>query len=183
MSDDRPRRPPPRFPRPVDDEPEVTRVEEDPFPLTERLPMLPPPPKAPEPFKLIAGRPPSYVEFQAQLGEFTQKLEAVISSQAAVLGVQRKMALQLDGFGTTVNERFDVFHQELALLRATVTGDHAPRLDKVEKTVADKAKTVAIAGTKYGSYFVAVAFVARMAAKAYPQFGSVIEDLLSAVGL
>lgn len=171
MSDDRPRRPPPRFPRPVDDEPEVTRVEEDPFPLTERLPMLPPPPKPPEPFKLIAGRPPSYVEFQAQLGEFTQKLEAVISSQAAVLGVQRKMALQLDGLGVTVNERFDVFHQELALLRATVTGDHAPRLDKVESTLGQKA-------AKGGGIAAILLIALPMLADALPKYAHFINSIL-----
>lgn len=184
---------PPRFPRrppPLDID--VLRVDEDP-PLTNRSStIIPPAPRAPaEPFKLIGGRPPSYVEFQAQLGEFTQKLEGVLSSQAAVLGVQRKMALQLDGFGTTVNERFDVFHKELALLRVTVTVDHAPRLEGVEKGVeevkeltrAQKAGAAALTTGKWGGYLVLAGLVARAIGKMFPQYQALIDGLLAPVGL
>ena len=175
MTDPRKPKPPPRFPRPLFDEPEVTRVEEDAVPPTERLPVIPPPPRVPtEPFKLLPGRQASYVEFQAQLGDFSQKLEAVISSEAAVLGVQRKMALQLDGLGTTVNTRFDLFHEELALLRATVVGDHAPRLDKVESTIAQKtAKGAGIVGV--------VLLVLPMLADALPKYAHVFDAILGAL--
>ena len=165
-----PRKPPPRFPRPL--EPEVKRVEEDSVPPTERLPMIPPPPRVPtEPFKLIGGRPPSYVEFQAQLGDFSQKLEAVISSEAVVLGVQRKMAQQLDGLGLVVNTRFDLFHEELALLRARVMGDHEPRLGKVESTVGQKA-------AKGGGILALVVIALPMLAEALPKYAHVFETIL-----
>lgn len=177
MSDEHPRRP--RFPRPAPPpfvEPEVTRVEEDPpFPLTQRAPIIPPPPKPAEPFKMLQGRQPSYVEFQAQLGEFTQKLEAVISSQAAVLGVQRKLGLAIDGLGNTVNERFTVFHTELGLLRKTVTGDHAPRLNKVERTIGQKA-------AKGGGVLAIVAIALPMLADALPKYAhllNAVKDWLS----
>lgn len=177
MTDER--RPPPRFPRPLGrgilpprDEPEVTRVEEDPVPNTERLPQIPPPPRVPtEPFKLLPGRQASYVEFQAQLGDFSQKLEAVISSEAAVLGVQRKMALQLDGLGVTVNTRFDLFHEELALLRATVVGDHAPRLEAAEKTLGQKA-------AKGGGILAIVLLVLPMLADALPKYRHFFDAVL-----
>ncbi|HEY3494164.1 MAG TPA: hypothetical protein VGK73_05740 [Polyangiaceae bacterium] len=171
MSD--PRKPPPRFPRlPPRDEPEVTRVEEDPVPNTERLPQIHPPPRVPtEPFRLLSGRPPSYVEFQAQLGDFSQKLEAVISSEAAVLGVQRKMAIQIDGLGQTVNQRFDLFHEELALLRATVVGDHAPRLEAAEKTLGQKA-------AKGGGILAIVVIALPMLAEALPKYAHVFETIL-----
>jgi hypothetical protein len=169
-------RPPqkPRFPRPVPprEEPEVTRVEEDPIPLTERLPMIPPPPRVPpEPFKRLDGRPPSYVEFQAQLSDFSQKLEAVISSEAAVLGVQRKLALQMDGLGAAVNTRFDLFHEELALLRATVVGDHEPRIGKVESTIGQKA-------AKGGGVLALVLIALPMLADALPKYAHVFETIL-----
>lgn len=160
MPDDTKRRPPPRFPRPDD---EVVVI--PPAPDTERVPTLPPLGRR-EPFKLLREPP---VDLTAQIGE--------------VLRVQRKMAAQLDGYGVAVNTRFDIFHKELAMLRATVVGDHAPRLEQVEKTTTQKATGLALAGTKYGSYAVGVAVLARLAAKAFPQFGSVIEDLLRAVGL
>jgi hypothetical protein len=173
-----PRKPPPRFPRPVPpsrDEPEVTRVEEDPIPLTERLPMIPPPPPpAPrEPFRKLDGRQPSYVEFQAQLGDFSQKLEAVISSQAAVLGNQRKLALQLDGFQTAANDRLNVFHEELALLRATVTGDHAPRIDGVERTLGQKA-------ARGGGILAIIAIALPMLADALPKYRHIFEAISGA---
>lgn len=172
MTDPRkPKPPPPRFPRPVSDAPEVTRVEEDPVPLTERLPMIPPPPR--EPFKRLDGRQPSYVEFQAQLGDFAQKLEGVISTEAAVLGNQRKLALQMDGLGTTVNARFDLFHEELALLRATVTGDHAPRLDKVERTIGQKA-------ARGGGILAIIAIALPMLADALPKYRNVFETIAGA---
>ena len=176
MSD--PRKPPPRFPRPVpprDDEPEVTRVEEDPVPLTQRLPqIIPPPPRPPvEPFKRIDGRPPSYVEFQAQLGDFSQKLEAVLSSEAAVLGNQRKLALQVDGLAVTVNQRLDVFHEELALLRATVTGDHEPRLEGVERTLGQKA-------ARGGGIIAIIAIALPMLADALPKYRHLFEAIAGA---
>lgn len=144
-------------------------MEEDPIPLTERLPMIPPPPR--EPFKRLDGRQPSYVEFQAQLGDFSQKLEAVISSEAAVLGVQRKMALQLDGLGQTVNTRFDLFHEELALLRATVVGDHAPRIEAAEKTLGQKA-------AKGGGILAIVLIALPMLGEALPKYAHVFETIL-----
>ncbi len=172
MSD--PRKPPPRFPRPVpprDDEPEVTRVEEDPVPLTQRLPaMLPPAPRVPpEPFRKLDGRQPSYVEFQAQLGDFSQKLEAVISSEAAVLGVQRKLALQIDGLG----QRFDVFHRELALLRATVTGDHEGRIETVERTLGQKA-------ARGGGILALIAIALPMLADALPKYRHIFDAIAGA---
>jgi hypothetical protein len=150
-------------------------VEEDQVPPTERLPVIPPPPRVPrEPFKLLDGRPPSYVEFQAQLGDFSTKLEAVISSEAAVLGVQRKMALQLDGLGVTVNTRFDLFHEELALLRATVVGDHAPRIEAAEKTLGQKA-------AKGGGVLALILIALPMLGEALPKYAHVFETILGAL--
>jgi hypothetical protein len=153
----------------------VTRVEEDGVPPTERLPMIPPAPRVPtEPFKLLPGRQASYVEFQAQLGDFSQKLEAVISSEAAVLGVQRKMALQIDGLGVTVNQRFDLFHKELALLRAVVVGDHEPRIEAAEKTLGQKA-------ARTSGVLAIVLIVLPMLAEALPKYRHVFETILGAL--
>jgi hypothetical protein len=172
---DHPRRP--RFPRPAPPpfvEPEVTRVEEDPVPLTKRA--FSPPAAKPdaEPFKMLTGRQPSYVEFSAQLRDFSVKMEGILSSEAAVLGVQRKLAQQMDGLTVTVNTRFNIFHEELALLRQTVTGDHAPRLETVEKTLGQKAQTAA----KGGGIAAILLIALPMLADALPKYRHIIETIL-----
>lgn len=116
------RRPPPRFPRPSASSDDEV-VE---IPPTERVP------RQREPFNKLVQTPAETVR--------------------EVLSVQRKMALQMDGFGQMVNRRFDLFHEELALERAgreetnarldtlitLVKGNHAPRLEKVESTLGRK---------------------------------------------
>lgn len=167
----------PRFPRPAPPpyvEPEVSRVEEDPIPLTERAYTHPVAKPATEPFKMLTGRQPSYVEFSAQLQDFSTKLEGVLSSEAAVLGVQRKLAQQMDGLSVTVNTRFNVFHEELAMLRQTVTGDHAPRLETVEKTLGQKAQTAA----KGGGIAALLLIALPMLADALPKYRHLIETIL-----
>jgi hypothetical protein len=117
MSDDRPPRRP-RHPRDLNDD-EVVEV-----PETERsFPRLPPRPREP----------------------FTKLAPTQSETIAEILSVQRKMALQMDGFGGMMNRRFDLFHEELALQRSSIDNiekivkeSHAPRLDKVEATLGQK---------------------------------------------
>lgn len=41
------------------------------------------------------------------------------AQQGEVLALQRKLALQLDGIQQAMNTRFNIFHEELALMRAS----------------------------------------------------------------
>lgn len=41
------------------------------------------------------------------------------AQQVEVLALQRKLALQLDGMQQAMNARFNIFHEELALMRAS----------------------------------------------------------------
>jgi hypothetical protein len=50
----------------------------------------------------------------------------------------REVRDTLDAFGQTMTRRFELFHEELALLREVVTADHAPRIEHVERTMAQK---------------------------------------------
>jgi hypothetical protein len=183
MSD--PKKPPPRFPRPSD--PEVVRVTEDETPATERVPLPLPPPQQlpaakPVELRLHRGRESSYVELSAQISATQQTLASVAASQTEVLAVQRKTALQVDGLGRAMNERFNIFHKELAILRARVLGDHAPRLDAAEekaeealqRTTAEKAKTVA----KGGGLVSLLILAGGVAAELWPQYGDLIRGIL-----
>ncbi len=181
MTDEGKRKPPPRFPLPPRDE-DIVEI-----PPTHRGAKLPPH----EPFRKLA---PSLGDIGITLGE--------------VLAVQRKQALQLDGFGQAMNRRFDLFHEELALQRAdgqatrdtvaavyaVVTGDHAPRLDhievkveEVERTTSQKAKAAAMITARFGAWgslaLLAGGFALRALAKLYPQYGELIEGLTGLVGL
>jgi hypothetical protein len=171
-------RKPPRFPLPPSDD-DVVEI-----PPTQRT-------RAPrEPFRNLAAE--QKAADQKTIGE--------------VLTIQRKMSLQLDGFGQVINRRFELFHQELAFQRADstatrvtvdklyslVTGDHAPRLDGVEAEVKkltpkQKAKLAGVIAAKLGAgggvLLLLVGPALRALAKLYPQYGDLIEGILGAVGL
>lgn len=153
-----------------------------------------PPPRPPhvrpvEPFRNLTE--PSHVEAAATMKDVCIRLDEVLSSHRAIIDTQRRHSLQLDGFGHIINQRFDLFHRELALLRATVTGDHAPRLDEVEVqvdevkklTTKQKAAQVALVGTKYTAYLALAAYALRAVGRAYPDFGAIIEPILQGLGL
>lgn len=171
MSDEKP----PRrwFPRPVDDE--IVRVDEDPpAPPTQRLPVIPPPPRTPsEPFQLLRGKP--------TLMDLGNQIQGIAAQLGGVVERQQKMALQTDHLGSIVNQRFDVFHSELALLRhdqqellAVVTSNHGPRIERVESTLGQKA-------AKGGGILAIVALALPMLADALPKYRHLIEVLAGAL--
>lgn len=147
------RKPPPRFRRPselTDDE--VVEIPPAPPPDPDRP--LYPRSRPAEPFNKLVQTPAETVR--------------------EVLAVQRKMALQLDGFGQAMNRRFDIFHEELAMLREVVTADHAPRIEKVEKTLGQK---VARGGGVVGVILLA----APLLADALPKYRALIEAIVGAL--
>ncbi len=161
---DRPRKPPPWTP-------EIVRVTEDERgPDTERVPVpLPEPLVLRERPKLgsrgaMAKTTPNLLDEVADLKRWSR----------IVVENQSKMALQLDGYGTTVNQRFDIFHEELALLRATVTKDHAPRLEKVESTLGQKA-------AKGGGIAAVLLLALPMLADALPKYAHIINTITGAL--
>lgn len=151
MADER--KPPPRFRRPSElKDDEVVEVP----PETERSY----PRARPEPFNKLVQTP----------AETTRE----------VLAVQRKMALQLDGFGQAMNRRFDLFHEELALQRAdlaavreVVTSDHGPRIGKVETTLGQKA-------ARGGGIVAIILLAGPMLADALPKYRGLIDAIVGA---
>jgi hypothetical protein len=94
---------------------------------------------------------------------FTKLAPTPAEMMREVRDTQRKMALQLDGFGQAMNRRFDIFHEELAMLRTTVLADHAPRLGKVESTLGQRA-------AKGGGIVALVLLAAAVLADALPKY-------------
>ncbi len=157
-----------------------------PAPDTERLPNIPPAPRVPaEPFRLLKGRAPSYVEFAAIVSHVEQGLIENRQRLIDVLSTQRKMSLQVDGMQAGMNQRFDIFHEELSLLRQTVSGDHAPRIGVVEKQVEKglNPRKLAFDAGKYTGLVVLLALGARAVGKQFPQYYDVIDGVLGALGL
>lgn len=158
MSDEPPRRPP-RVPRPPVDDDEIVHVEEG--PATEKL----------RPKMLVpVTRAASIAEVSAQLSAVQQHLSGMAMQQTKQLELQRKMALQADGFQNAVNQRFDLFHEELAMLRQLVSRDHAPRLAKVEASLGQKA-------AKGGGIVAVLLLVLPMLADALPKYAGIIDAI------
>jgi hypothetical protein len=156
MADDR--KPPPRFRRPSDlKDDEVVEIP----PETERsFPRVR--------LDLRGGEP------------FNKLVQTPAETTREVLAIQRKMALQLDGFGQAMNRRFDLFHEELALqradtaaVRAIIESDHGPRLSKVEATTAQKV-------AKGGGIVGIVLLAAPMLADALPKYRGLFEAIAGA---
>lgn len=164
------RKPPPRVvTRDVSFDPDEIYI--PPAPDTERVPqMIPKSPRLPrthEPFQLLKGREASYVELSAQISEVRQ-----LTSET--LAVQRKMVLQTDHLGQVINQRFNIFHEELSLLRATVVADHGPRLDKVELSLTDKVKATGSVLGKASMF----TLLGGILTEAFPQYARLIGQLL-----
>jgi hypothetical protein len=164
------RKPPPRVvTRDISFDPDEIYV--PPAPDTERVPqMIPKAPRLPrthEPFQLLKGRESSYAELSAQISEVRQLTHET-------LAVQRKMVLQSDHLGQIVNRRFDLFHEELSMLRATVTGDHGPRLAQVELSLGEKVKATGSVLGK-GAVFTLLGGVLT---EAFPQYARLLGQLL-----
>lgn len=160
---------PPRgpFPSSPDDDEEEVRIDTDPAPAPPavRVPFIPPPPRVPrEPFRALDGgrteraKPPT-----------VPTLGVIKSDVEKILATQRRMAIQLDGFGSTVNARFNLFHEELALLRATVTQSHEPRITRIER-----AKQIANGGARTA----AATLFGGILAELWPQYEGLIHKLL-----
>lgn len=181
---------PPRrwFPRPVDDE--LVRVDEDPPTPTQRVPMIPPPPRMPaEPFRLLTGKP--------TLVEVSNQLQGLSAQFGGVVSRQEKMALQTDHLQSVVNQRFDIFHRELALVRhdvsellSLVTTNHGPRIEQVEKAALSGRDKAALAGKALAigvpggiGMFTLVALIARAVGRHYPEYNEIIETLLRSLNL
>lgn len=155
---------PPRRPTLLPQEEDVVFVPEDGPPITQRAVPRPPTLHSRPVLRAVPGA------LDAQYTAIQQHLS--------------KMALQQDHVISTVNQRFDIFHEELALTRHDVSetarkldeltelvkDNHEPRLAKVEHTAAQALRR----GGAYGGLML----LGSVAAEAFPQWGALIRAVL-----
>lgn len=133
-----------------------------------------PPPRRVSPDDEVVYIPPAPDTERSGARKFPEVFSKLVQTPSEqmreVRDTQRKMSLQLDGFGQTMNRRFDLFHEEIAMLRHVITEDHEPRIDKVEKTLGQKvAKGGGIAGI--------ILLAAPLLADAWPKYRWLFEML------
>lgn len=94
---------------------------------------------------------------------------------------QQQMALMVDGFIGGLNRRFDVLHEELALVRATMP---SPANDNGEPVFAlQKKRAVLPFPVKVAGVAVPLAVVLRLLGKHIPEYEDTIDSLLGLFGL
>lgn len=141
--------------------------------------------RPPEPFLLLTkeaeNMPPRPGPTMAKILELLQQ----------TLKRQQQTALMVDGFASAVNRRFDVLHEEMALMRvalnrpandtdATVEVD--VDTDEEEKPTPRKRRALAITGNVL-SYATTAAVVLRLVGKQFPEYQEAIDGVLGMVGL
>ncbi len=98
----------------------------------------------------------------------------------------QQTALMVDGFASAVNRRFDVLHEEIALLRVTMARPLEER-DTIDVTVTESAAhklrgVIALTG-KLLSYATTLALGLRLIGKEFPEYDAAIDGLLGLFGL
>lgn len=146
----------------------------------------PDPPRPREPFRVLRGNdtpssaPP--VPTSAEVGRRLGDLELLCDK---LLKRTQQTALMVDGFGSNINRRFDVLHEEVALMRAAIMTceDVNPPIELARRTPAAKARRVLHLSGRWAAYGTAFAVAARAAANAVPEYAGAIDGVLRVFGL
>jgi hypothetical protein len=163
--------------------------------MTDDKPSQPPPY---QPFRLVTEEPPPSSAVLPRLGptmaQIVDRLNTLDKVEALVTQALKRLqqtSLMIDGFGSTVNRRLDVLHEEAALTRVAL-GAPANDLDgsipvevdrTVPKTHRQKAQQAFVITGKLLSYGTTLAIVLRLLEKGWPQYEQAIEALLGLAGL
>jgi hypothetical protein len=143
--------------------------------------------KPAEPFMLLTETPPKLPPRPTQT--VAEMLGRALELIGQTLKRQQQTAMLVDGFASAVSRRFDVLHEEMALLRVVVGRPHdggaaADDIDvTVERTRAQKVRgAIALTG-QLASYATTVAIGLRLIGKNFPEYEAVIDGLLGLFGL
>lgn len=144
----------------------------------------------PGPFRVVSEPPALVPRVGPTMIEIKNGLERMQDLSERCLKRLQQTALMVDGFGSTVNRRLDVLHEEAALLRAGLQNP-ANDVDNIpisierpaKKTAAHKAQKAAVLTGKLLSYGTTVAIVLRLVGKAWPQYQEAVDAVLGIFGL
>jgi hypothetical protein len=104
-----------------------------------------------------------------------------------VLRRQQQTALMVDGLGNQLGRRFDVLHEESALMRVQLArpgNDAAEHIEvDVEPTPGQRAQRLMKLSGRYLSYGTTAAIVLRLIAHQFPEYAAAIDGLLGLFGL
>lgn len=177
MSEERPP-PPPRKPPPP-----LTLITDGDVSDTERLPAPEAPPRMPEPFRRLRDTSKQ----PATIREFAERVYSCEAAARENLALQRKLALEMDGVITAVNTRFNIFHQELALLRSEVVRVETGVDDKIDVAIEEaiplsqRAKRFAAVGSTKALEAtiggVVLLFATRLAAAKWPWLADILRSV------
>lgn len=121
--------------------------------------------------------------------ERTEMLAKVLELQGQILKRQQQLALMVDGAIATTARRFDVLHEEAALLRVTLSrpdndNDQAEGKAEPEAKEADpvsrlqQARSLGVGLFKGTSYLTTIAVALRLVQKVFPEYSAAIDGLL-----
>lgn len=148
-----------------------------------------------EPFQLLteqaASLPPRPGPTMVTILEMLTR-QAELTGQ--ILRRQQQTALMVDGFAHAVNRRFDVMHEETALLRvalnrpandtdATVEVDVETETEAEEPPPKRRARKAVAVSANALSYLTTAAVVLRLVGKQWPEYESAIDSVLAPFGL
>lgn len=95
---------------------------------------------------------------------------------------QQQLALMVDGAIATINRRFDVLHEEQALLRVTMSRPYndndVPVTVEAEPEPTHRLRKLLVGGAKVTSYGTTIAVALRLLGKAFPEYEAAIDGLL-----
>jgi hypothetical protein len=122
----------------------------------------------------------------------TETLAKVLEQQGQILKRQQQLALMVDGAIATTARRFDVLHEEAALLRVTLSRPDNDN-DQAEPTAvsvappdrsrAQKARAGAVGVLRVTSYGTSIAVILRLIGRQFPEYEAAIDGLLGLFGL
>lgn len=144
-----------------------------------------------EPFLLLtkeaANAPPRVGPTMASILELIAQSKELCGQ---TLKRQQQLALMVDGAISTINRRFDVLHEEQALLRVTLSRPANDNDGHIEVDVepeppnrVKQARAITVGLFKGTSYLTTVAVVLRLIGKSFPEYEAAIDGLLGLFGL
>jgi hypothetical protein len=140
------------------------------------------------PFLLLTDKLPPRVgptmsSILARLDELKDLYVKSTETCGQVLKRQQQLALMVDGSIATINRRFDVLHEEQALMRVTLARPSNDNeipvvVEPQPATGRERARALVLGTFKGTSYLTSIAVLLRLVQKAFPEYGAAIDGLL-----